>query len=329
MATWKLGPALAYGNTVVIKAAEQTPLSILLLAQIIKEAGFPAGVVTVLNGPGRETGSALVSHRLVDKVAFTGSTATGAKIMGTASEILKNVTPETVGKPHLLVFDDADIEQAVNWSHFGIMSNQGQICTATSRLLVQEGIYDDFVQKFIQRVNSTSVVGNQWDKGAYQGPQISKAQYDRVLDYIDIGITEGAKLALGGQPTKVDKGKGFFIQPTVFTDVKPSTRIYREEVFGPVVVITKFKTEDEAVDMANDTTYGLGSAVFTTDSERVHRVSAEIEAGMVWVNIGQDCDPRVPFGGVKQSGIRRELGEAGLEAYSQIKAVHLNMGNKL
>ncbi|KAF4954344.1 hypothetical protein FSARC_12157 [Fusarium sarcochroum] len=329
MATWKLGPALACGNTVVIKAAEQTPLSILLLAQLIKEAGFPPGVVNVLNGPGGETGSALVSHPLVDKVAFTGSTATGAKIMGTASETLKNITLETGGKSPLLVFEDADIDQAVNWSYFGIISNQGQICTATSRLLVQESIYDDFVQKFIQRVNTTSVVSNQWDKGVYQGPQVSKAQYDRVLDYIDIGITEGANLALGGQPSKAGRGKGFFIEPTVFTDVRPSARIYREGIFGPVVVITKFKTEDEAVDLANDTTYGLGSAVFTTDLERAHRVSAEIEAGMVWVNSSQDCDPRVPFGGVKQSGIGRELGEAGLEAYSQIKAVNVNMGNRL
>ncbi|KAF5257057.1 hypothetical protein FOXYS1_12433 [Fusarium oxysporum] len=329
MATWKLGPALACGNTVVIKAAEQTPLSILLLGQLIKEAGFPAGVVNILNGPGGETGSSLVSHPLVDKVAFTGSTATGAKIMRTASEMLKNVTLETGGKSPLLVFDDADMEQAVNWSHFGIMSNQGQICTATSRLLVQESIYDDFVQKFVQRVKTTSVVGNQWDKGVYQGPQVSKAQYDRVLDYIDIGVTEGANLALGGEPSKAGKGKGFFIEPTVFTDVKPSARIYREEIFGPVVVITKFKTEEEAVDLANDTTYGLGSAVFTTDLERAHRVSGNIEAGMVWVNSSQDCDPRVPFGGVKQSGIGRELGEAGLEAYSQIKAVHINMGNRM
>ncbi|PCD29661.1 hypothetical protein AU210_012192 [Fusarium oxysporum f. sp. radicis-cucumerinum] len=329
MATWKLGPALACGNTVLIKAAEQTPLSILLLGQLIKEAGFPAGVVNILNGPGGETGSSLVSHPLVDKVAFTGSTATGAKIMRTASEMLKNVTLETGGKSPLLVFDDADMEQAVNWSHFGIMSNQGQICTATSRLLVQESIYDDFVQRFVQRVKTTSVVGNQWDKGVYQGPQVSKAQYDRVLDYIDIGVTEGANLALGGEPSKAGKGKGFFIEPTVFTDVKPSARIYREEIFGPVVVITKFKTEEEAVDLANDTTYGLGSAVFTTDLERAHRVSGNIEAGMVWVNSSQDCDPRVPFGGVKQSGIGRELGEAGLEAYSQIKAVHINMGNRM
>ncbi|KAJ3527819.1 hypothetical protein NM208_g10515 [Fusarium decemcellulare] len=327
--SWKLGPALACGNTVVIKAAEQTPLSILLLAEIIKEAGFPAGVVNVLNGPGKETGSALVSHPLVDKVAFTGSTATGATIMNLASKTLKNITLETGGKSPLLVFDDAELEQAVNWSHFGIMSNQGQICTATSRILVQGTIYDDFVKKFVEKVKTTSRVGNQWEKGVYQGPQISKVQYDRILDYIEIGKKEGVNLAVGGKPANVGNGKGFFIEPTVFTDVSPSARIYKEEIFGPVVVISKFKTEQEALDLANDSTYGLGSAVFTTDLERAHRVSAELEAGMVWVNSSQDCDPRVPFGGVKQSGIGRELGEAGLEAYSQIKAVHVNMGSRL
>ncbi|KAK7221375.1 hypothetical protein V2G26_009378 [Clonostachys chloroleuca] len=328
MAVWKLGPALATGNTVVIKAAEQTPLSILLLAELVKEAGFPAGVVNVINGAGGEAGSALVSHPLVDKVAFTGSTSTGAKIMGAAAATLKNITLETGGKSPLLVFNDADIEQAVNWSHFGIMSNQGQICTATSRILVQADIYDEFTKKFIERVKSTSHVGNQWDAKTYQGPQVSKVQYDRILDYINIGKNE-ATLALGGKPSSAGNGKGFYIEPTVFIDVKPTARIYREEIFGPVVSIAKFNSEEEAIELANDTTYGLGSAVFTTNLEKAHRVAAQIEAGMVWVNSSQDCDPRIPFGGVKQSGIGRELGEAGLEAYSQIKAVHINMGNRL
>lgn len=330
MATWKLGPALACGNTVVLKAAEQTPLSILVFGQLIKEAGFPPGVVNFINGYGKEAGSALVEHPLVDKIAFTGSTATATRIMAVAARTLKNITLETGGKSPLLVFGDADLEQAVKWSHLGIMSNQGQICTATSRILVQDSVYDEFLKRFRETVETVSKVGNQWDKDIYQGPQVSKAQYDRVLEYIEIGKKEGATLASGGERVKVNgSDKGFFVAPTVFTDVTPQMSIFRDEIFGPVVAIGRFKTEEEAIALANDTTYGLGAAVFTTDLERAHRVAGEIEAGMVWVNSSQDCDPRVPFGGVKQSGIGRELGEAGLEAYSQIKAVHVNMGNKL
>ncbi|KAH6603740.1 hypothetical protein Trco_007186 [Trichoderma cornu-damae] len=330
MATWKLGPALACGNTVVLKAAEQTPLSILVLGELIREAGFPPGVVNFINGFGKDAGFALVNHPLVDKIAFTGSTATAASIMATASKTLKNITLETGGKSPLLVFKDADLDQAVKWSHLGIMSNQGQICTATSRILVQHEVYDDFVKRFLETLKAVSKVGSQWDKDTYQGPQVSKAQYDRVLDYIEIGKEEGATLAAGGHPLDVEGGgKGFFIAPTVFTDVNPSMQVYREEIFGPVVVILRFNTEDEALELANNTIYGLGAAVFTTDLERAHRVAAEIESGMVWINSSQDCDPSVPFGGVKQSGIGRELGEAGLEAYSQVKAVHVNMGNRL
>ncbi|KAH7126426.1 aldehyde dehydrogenase domain-containing protein [Dactylonectria estremocensis] len=330
MATWKLGPALACGNTVVLKAAEQTPLSILVFAKLVKEAGFPPGVVNIVNGLGRDTGAALVQHPLVDKIAFTGSTATATSIMGIAAKTLKNITLETGGKSPLIVFSDANLEQAVKWSHLGIMSNQGQICTATSRILVQNDIYDKFLAEFLSTVKTVSRVGNQWDKESYQGPQVSRVQYDRVLEYVEIGKKEGATLAAGGHPVQVgDAGKGFFVAPTVFADVTPEMRIFREEIFGPVVAIARFKTEDEAIALANDTTYGLGAAAFTTDLERAHRVAAEIEAGMVWINSSQDCDPRVPFGGVKQSGIGRELGEAGLEAYSQIKAVHINMGTKL
>ncbi|KAF9871146.1 aldehyde dehydrogenase [Colletotrichum karsti] len=330
MATWKLGPALACGNTVVLKAAEQTPLSILFLGTLIKEAGFPPGVVNFVNGLGRVAGSALVGHPLVDKVAFTGSTATARAIMGQAAKTLKNITLETGGKSPLLVFDDADIEQAVKWSHMGIMSNQGQICTATSRIIVQESIYDDFIKRFVETLKAVSKVGSQWAKDTYQGPQVSKVQYEKVLEYIDIGKKEGANLAAGGAPLKIgDKGKGFFVAPTVFTNVTTKMRVWGEEIFGPVVVIASFKDEADAIHLANSTQYGLGAAVFTTNVERSHRVASEIEAGMVWVNSTQDSDPRVPFGGVKQSGIGRELGEAGLEAYSQIKAVHINMGTKL
>lgn len=327
MACWKLGPALACGNVVVLKAAEQTPLSILVLGTLIKKAGFPPGVVNFINGYGREAGAALVQHPLVDKIAFTGSTATASQIMKMASGTLKNITLETGGKSPLLVFDDADLEQAINWSHFGIMSNKGEICTATSRILVQKNVYDKFIAGFKDRIIDISKIGDQWDQSTFQGPQVTQAQYERVLSYVDVGKEEGANLLCGGIPVK--DSKGFFIHPTVFTDVKPSMRIFREEIFGPFAVISTFETEEEAIGLANDTVYGLGAAVFTKDLERAHRVAADIEAGMVWINSSQDCDPRIPFGGVKQSGVGRELGEAGMEAYSQIKAVHINMGNRL
>ncbi|EEQ29848.1 aldehyde dehydrogenase [Microsporum canis CBS 113480] len=300
MAAWKLGPALACGNTVILKAAEQTPLSVLYLAGLVKEAGFPPGVVNIINGYGKDAGAAIASHTGIDKIAFTGSTSTGRAIMKMAAANLKNITLETGGKSPLIVFDDADIDQAAKWAHTGIMYNMGQVCTATSRLLVHEGA------------------------------QVTKAQYDRVLSYIETGKSEGATLATGGVPhQKVGNGKGYFIEPTVFTNVTDNMAIYREEVFGPFAVIASFKTEEEALTKANDTTYGLGAAVFTQNIERGHRVACGIEAGMVWINSSNDSDFRVPFGGVKQSGVGRELGEAGLEAYSQIKAVHLNMGTRL
>ena len=330
MAAWKLGPALACGNTVVLKPAEQTPLSILYMASLFKEAGFPPGVVNILNGHGRVAGSALVQHPDIDKVAFTGSTTTGKEIMKMAAGTMKNITLETGGKSPLVVFSDADLEQAAKWAHIGIMYNQGQVCTATSRILVHDSVYDKFVALFKEAVKSTSKVGNPFADDTFQGPQVTKAQYDRVLSYIESGKSEGATLAAGGVPYKnVGDGKGFFIEPTIFTNVKDNMRIYREEVFGPFVVISSFVEDGEAVTRANDTTYGLGAAIFTKDIERAHRVAGEIEAGMVWINSSNDSDFRVPFGGVKQSGIGRELGEAGLEAYSQTKAVHVNIGAKL
>lgn len=327
MAAWKLGPALACGNTIVLKAAEQTPLSILYLAGLVREAGFPAGVVNILNGYGRVAGAAMVQHEAIDKIAFTGSTATGREIMKMAAGTLKNITLETGGKSPLLIFADADLEQAAKWAHIGIMYNQGQVCTATSRLLVHEDVYDRFVSLFKDAVATTSKVGDPFAPDTFQGPQVTRAQYERVLSYVANGKAEGATLEAGGEPCT--PGKGFFIAPTIFSNVQDHMRIYREEVFGPFVVLSRFSTEDEAVARANDSTYGLGAAVFTRDLERAHRVAAAIEAGMVWINSSNDSDFRVPFGGVKQSGIGRELGEAGLEAYSQVKAVHVNMGNRL
>lgn len=330
MAAWKLGPALACGNTVVLKPAEQTPLSILFLANLIVEAGFPPGVVNIVNGHGRVAGAALASHMDVDKIAFTGSTATAKEIMKMASRNLKNITLETGGKSPLIVFNDADLEQAVEWAHIGVMYNQGQVCTATSRILVQDGIYDRFVEAFKAQIKNVSVIGDPFDEATFQGPQVSQAQYDRIMSYVNVGKAENAKLECGGEPFKeVGNGRGFFFKPTVFTNVSDQMRIYREEVFGPFVVIARFSEEDEAIRMANDTTYGLGSAVFTQNLTRAHRTARRIEAGMVWINSSNDSDWRIPFGGVKQSGIGRELGEAGLAAYSNIKAVHVNMKSKL
>ncbi|KAI9155668.1 aldehyde dehydrogenase [Paramyrothecium foliicola] len=326
MATWKLGPALACGNTVVLKAAEQTPLSILVLGKLVCEAGFPPGVVNFINGYGQDAGSALVSHPLVDKVAFTGSTATASQIMTLAARTLKNITLETGGKSPLIVFDDCDFEQAIRWSHLGIMSNQGQICTATSRILVQRETYDRFVGAFVEEVKRTSKVGDQWDPETYQGPQVSKQQYDRIISYLEQGRREGTA-AIGGDKIIIGDGKGYYVAPTVFVNVGDDSKLWREEIFGPVVVIRPFDEEADAVRMANDSIYGLGAAIFTKDLMRAHRVAASIESGMVWVNSSQDCDPRVPFGGVKQSGMGRELGEAGLEAYTQIKAVHSYKAN--
>lgn len=330
MAAWKLGPALACGNTVVLKPAEQTPLSILFLANLIVEAGFPPGVVNIVNGHGAIAGAALASHMDVDKIAFTGSTATAKQIMKMASVNLKNITLETGGKSPLIVFNDADLEQAVEWAHIGIMYNQGQICTATSRILVQDEIYDRFLEAFKAQVKNVSKIGDPFEESTFQGPQVTQAQYDRIMSYIDVGKSEKATLIAGGKPfTGVGDGKGFFVEPTVFTDVTPKMRIYQEEVFGPFVVIARFSEEKDAIEMANDSTYGLGSALFTTNLTRAHRVAKKIEAGMVWINSSNDSDWRIPFGGVKQSGIGRELGEAGLAAYSNTKAIHVNMKSKL
>lgn len=352
MAAWKLGPALAAGNTVVLKPSEQTPLSILYFANLIKEAGFPPGVVNIINGLGRVAGAALANHQDVGKIAFTGSTATGREIMKLAAGNLKNITLETGGKSPLIIFNDADLDNAVKWSHYGIMANQGQICTATSRILVHESILDKFIEAFVERVKAISKVGDSFADDTFQGPQVSKSQYDRVLSYIEAGKKEGATVATGGKPFKTASGKGFFIEPTVFTGVKDQMTIYREEIFGPCVVISSFRDEEEAIARANDTTYGLGAAIFTNDLFRAHDVARKIEAGskclaitpftvvsecpiadnfatVIWINSSNDSDFRIPFGGYKESGIGSELGEEGLAAYTVTKSVHVNMGSRL
>lgn len=325
MVAWKIGPALACGNTVVLKPSELSPLSALCLGELVVEAGFPPGVVNIVNGHGVEAGNALVEHPDVDKVAFTGSTATGKEIMRRAAGTLKDITLETGGKSPLIVFEDADVAQAARWAHAGIMSNSGQVCSANSRLLVSRNVMDKFVSEFRKQVESVSVIGDPFEERTFQGPQISRAQYERILGYFRCGMDEGATLALGGKPARIGGGKGYFVEPTLFTDVTPDMRIWREEIFGPCAVALAFDTEDEALNLANDSVYGLGAMVFTRDLARAHRVARRVEAGMVFVNSCDDSDARTAFGGVKQSGVGRELGEAGLKAYCSVKTVHVNL----
>ncbi|TGZ76215.1 aldehyde dehydrogenase-like protein [Ascodesmis nigricans] len=324
MASWKLGPALACGNTIVMKTAEQSPLSVLFFCQLIKEAGFPPGVVNVLTGYGRTAGHAIAAHPNIDKIAFTGSTNTARDIMKTASVNLKNITLETGGKSPMLVFDDADIDQAVKWGHIGIMSNSGQVCCATSRILVQESIYEKFIDLFNQYTKKISVLGDPFSGDTTHGPQVSRQQYERVLAYVEKGKKDGAILVSGGEHPEVN-----FVAPTIFRDVEDHHVIYQEEVFGPFVVIGKFKTEEEGVKRANATTYGLGAAVFTKDIARAHKVAAKIDSGMVWINSSNDSHFAVPFGGVKQSGIGRECGEYALDSYTTPKAVFVDLGTVL
>lgn len=281
MAAWKLGPALACGNTVVLKAAEQTPLSALYLASLIKEAGFPKGVVNILNGTGSVAGAAIAGHTDVDKISFTGSTTTGKAIMKAASVNLKAITLETGGKSPLLVFGDANLDQAVKWSHVGIMSGMGQICTATSRIYVQDIIYESFIEKFRQYTIENSKIGSQFDPSMNHGPQVSRAQRDRILSYVDSAKSEGGQLILGGGSACNDKG--YFVEPTIFRDTNHGMKAVREEVFGPFAVIQSFTSDQDAISKANDTEYGLGAAVFTENITRGHKVAAAIEAGMVWV----------------------------------------------
>lgn len=326
MASWKIGPAIAAGNCIVIKLAENTPLSMLYVGKLVKEAGFPPGVINIVNGLGRVAGAALCTHPGIDKVAFTGSTATGKLIMKMCADTLKNLTLECGGKSPLLIFDDCNFEEAVKWAHFGIMYNMGQVCSATSRIYVQDSIYEKFVEALKAHTVKTSKVGNVYDDSVMHGPQVSSLQHKRVLSYIEKGKEEGAKLILGG---KAIEGKGYYIEPTIFKDVDDNMTIMKEEIFGPVVCISKFSTEEEAIRRANDTSYGLGSAVFSENSSRCIRVAGAIRAGSVWVNCDNTTSPRVPFGGFKMSGIGTELGQYGLDIYSVKKAVSINLGVKL
>ncbi|KAL4803339.1 aldehyde dehydrogenase domain-containing protein, partial [Aspergillus unguis] len=324
MFIWKIAPALVTGNTVVIKSAEATPLSALKICELISQAGFPPGVINLVSGYGKTVGSAIAHHMDVDKVAFTGSTATGRAIMrASANSNLKKVTLELGGKSPNIIFPDADIESAVNWSAWGINMNFGQTCHAGTRIYVHEDVYDEFLAQFTKTMSALNV-GHPFDKSTNQGPQNSQMQYDKILGYIDSGINEGATVHLGGKA--IDKNGGYYIQPTIFTDVRPEMNIMREEIFGPVVAIAKFSSEEEVIKQANNTTYGLAAACHTKDYERAIRVTNALRAGTTWVNMYNFVHWSVPFGGYKESGIGRECGEAVLENYTQTKAVFFNMG---
>lgn len=323
--SWKLGPALATGCCIIMKPSEFSPLSALYLAKLFREAGYPPGVVQVLNGYGHEAGQALTTHLDVDKIAFTGSTATGQAVIKAAAVNMKKTTVEAGGKSAFLVFDDADVEQAAKWAFAGGMGNAGQICSANSRILVQEGVHEKFIGHFAQLARG-SRVGLPFEQGTTQGPQASKVQYDKVLQYINDANAGGATLVTGGSPSNLRGGKGYFIEPTIYTGVTNKMKIFHEEIFGPVIAVTTFKTEAEAVALANDSLYGLAAMVFTENMKVAHRTAARLQTGMVWINESNNYDVKMPFGGVKQSGLGRELGESTLEAYLEEKVIHVNLG---
>ncbi|CAL8250823.1 unnamed protein product [Boreogadus saida] len=325
MFSWKIAPALCSGNTVVIKPAEQTPLTALHMAALIKEAGFPPGVVNVVPGYGPTAGSAISHHMDIDKVAFSGSTAVGKLIQRAAGDTnLKRVTLELGGKNPIIVFADCDLEQAVEQAHSGLFFNQGQCCVAGSRLFVEEPIYETFVRRSVEKARS-KVLGDPLTPGVDQGPQIDRKQFDKILELVESGQREGATLECGGAPWGQ---QGLFIQPTVFSNVTDDMRIAKEEIFGPVQQIMCFSSVEEVVTRANATHYGLAAGLFTSDIDKAFTVSAALQAGVVWVNCYNAMSVMCPFGGFKMSGNGRELGEYALQEYTEIKAITIKISKK-
>lgn len=322
MLSWKIGPALATGNTIVLKTAETTPLSGLYVAKLIKEAGFPKGVVNIVSGFGKIAGDAIATHKKIKKVAFTGSTATGRHIMrAAANSNLKKVTLELGGKSPNIVFNDADIDVTVQNLVTGIFYNTGEVCCAGSRVYVQDGIYDELLAAFKKAAEDVKI-GDPFAEDTFMGAQNSSTQLDKILKYIEIGKSEGAKVVAGGAR---HGDKGFFVKPTIFGDVKEDMQIVKDEIFGPVVTITKFSTVDEVVKLANDSEYGLAAGIHSTNMNTIMSVANRIKAGTIWVNTYNDFDHMVPFGGYGQSGIGRELGEAALDNYTQVKSIRVGL----
>lgn len=325
MAAWKLAPALAAGNTVVFKPSELTPLTVIKLFELIDKAGFPKGVANLVLGAGATVGHELAVNEAVDKIAFTGGTKTGKHIMQSAIGNLKKVSLELGGKSPNIVFADADFETAVDYALFGIFANQGQVCAAGSRLLLEDEIYDKFISRLVERARLIKV-GDGLNAGVEMGPLISAAHMEKILNYIKIGLQEGAELLCGGNRlTAGDLAKGYFVEPTIFVNTTEDMRIVKEEIFGPVLVVQRFSGEAEAVRMANNTIYGLAGAVFTNDGARALRVVKKLRAGITWVNCYHPTYNEAPWGGYKQSGNGRELGSYGYEQYTEVKQININL----
>jgi aldehyde dehydrogenase (NAD+) len=324
LASWKFAPALAAGCTVVLKPASETPLTALLFAELVEEAGFPAGVFNVVPGGGSTVGMALVRHPGVDKIAFTGSTEVGRRIMQEAAPTNKRVSLELGGKSPNIVFADADLEAAVRGAQTGIFYGKGEVCAAGSRLLVEKSVHDEVAERLAARAAKLTP-GDPMDKNTRMGAVVSKAQQETVMSYISRGLEEGAKLLVGGKTATVG-GKGYFVEATVFDGVTPEMTIAREEIFGPVLSVLTFEGEEEAVRLARETDYGLAAGIWTRDVGRAHRVAGAIPAGTVWVNTYNFYDAAAPFGGFKASGFGRELGGQGLDAYLETKTVWVHLG---
>ncbi|HKW26847.1 MAG TPA: aldehyde dehydrogenase family protein [Terriglobales bacterium] len=325
LTSWKLGPALATGNTVVLKPAEQTPLTALRLGQLAQEAGFPPGVLNIITG-GPETGRELVKHPGVDKLAFTGSTMVGKEIMRSAADTMKRVTLELGGKSPNIVFADSDLDSAVKGATTGIFYGKGEVCAAGSRLFVEKKVHDDFMNKLVDRTRKIKP-GDPLDPKTRLGAIVSEQQMNMVLGYIESGKKEGAQLVAGGNRVNVDGGKGFFVEPTVFDAVSNGMRIAQEEIFGPVLATIPFDDLDQVAELANQNMYGLAAAIWTNDIKKAHNMARRLKAGTVWINAYNLYDAALPFGGFKQSGFGRELGREALEHYTEVKSVWVNLGS--